>query len=53
MYSVTEKPLHLPVIYAAIKAEDKEAPVPVIVMEMFEDCKVYDIITGFNEEQVL
>ncbi|CTQ87044.1 CHK kinase-like domain-containing protein [Caenorhabditis elegans] len=49
---LTEKPLHLPVIYAAIKAEDKEAPVPVIVMEMFEDCKVYDIITGFNEEQL-
>ncbi|CAL2051704.1 unnamed protein product [Caenorhabditis brenneri] len=47
-----EKPMKVPVIYAAVKAEEKEAPVPVIVMEMFEDCKVYDLIQGFNEEQL-
>ncbi|EFP03614.1 hypothetical protein CRE_19126 [Caenorhabditis remanei] len=49
---LTEKPLKVPTIYAAVKAGEKEAPVPVIVMEMFEDCKVYDLITGFNEEQL-
>ncbi|KAF1749004.1 hypothetical protein GCK72_025471 [Caenorhabditis remanei] len=50
---LTDKPLKVPTIYAAVKAGEKEAPVPVIVMEMFEDCKVYDLITGFNEEQMI
>uniref|UniRef100_A0A1I7TRP0 CHK domain-containing protein n=1 Tax=Caenorhabditis tropicalis TaxID=1561998 RepID=A0A1I7TRP0_9PELO len=47
-----EKPMKVPVIYIAAKAGEETAPVPVIVMEMFENCKVYDLIHGFNEEQL-
>ncbi|CAP25832.2 Protein CBG05337 [Caenorhabditis briggsae] len=49
---LTDKPLKVPTIYSASKAGDEDAPVPVIVMEMFEDCKVYDLIEGFNEQQL-
>lgn len=51
-FSVTEKPLNIPVIYAAAKAGNDISPVPVIVMEMFENCKVYDLIHGFDSAQV-
>lgn len=51
-FSDTDLPMKVPVIYCAAKAGDAEAPVPVIVMEMFEDCTVHDLIDGFDKDQV-
>lgn len=48
----TDLPMKVPVIYCAAKAGDAEAPVPVIVMEMFEDCTVHDLIDGFDKDQL-
>ncbi|CCG28276.1 CHK kinase-like domain-containing protein [Caenorhabditis elegans] len=49
--SLSEKPLQIPTTYLASKAGEK-APVPVIVLEMLEDCKLHDLIPGFNEDQL-
>ncbi|CAI2358115.1 unnamed protein product [Caenorhabditis sp. 36 PRJEB53466] len=49
---LSEKPLNVPIVYCAAKAGDKTAPIPVIVMEMFDNCKVYDLIEGFDEPKL-
>uniref|UniRef100_A0A8R1HQJ7 CHK domain-containing protein n=1 Tax=Caenorhabditis japonica TaxID=281687 RepID=A0A8R1HQJ7_CAEJA len=49
---LNKKPLRIPTIYETAKAGKTTAPIPVIVMEMIENCKVYDLITGFDKVQL-
>ncbi|CAB3398071.1 unnamed protein product [Caenorhabditis bovis] len=52
LFANEEKPLKIPTIYATEDSRTGATPIPVIVMELYENCKIYDICQGFNESQL-
>ncbi|CAI5452801.1 unnamed protein product [Caenorhabditis angaria] len=50
--AANEKHIKIPKIYALEDTINKTTEVPVIVMEMFENCHLYDLIQGFSENQL-